>query len=422
MRSATATRKTLDAGRGKRIVTVRFALIFVALSPLLSLATVEGKRLSGVLLPVVLFVLVLQLLLTPYLREARRLRTFYSLYAGTILWMFVVSFSAQVPLDDYTVQQSLSYACLPVGVAIGIRAATYQSVEISRALILKASMISTFLTTCLFLLNQVSFLTYPFSPVMPAMASLGAMAAPPDKRRLALVCIAVNVATILMGGNRTVPAVLLAALFAMKLAPRGLLRAWLPGATLSVLMVAGAILAPRFFPIYSDRWAAGGDKSLDIGNQLLNTSGRFNVWKLLWTHGQDHQPFGSGIGAASRAIQQVYPGIEHPHNEYLRLWFDFGMVGMLIWLASVVCLMGVLRSSMAIATPPESIVLAVAFSSIFSIMLIAITLNPLVAAPACLWVGVLSGMGIAHASRRSIDSGGFVKLPFTSQQLRQLNA
>lgn len=63
MRSAIATRKNLDAGRGKRIVTVRFALIFVALSPLLSLATVEGKRLTGVLLPVVLLVLVLQLLL-----------------------------------------------------------------------------------------------------------------------------------------------------------------------------------------------------------------------------------------------------------------------------------------------------------------------------------------------------------------------
>lgn len=71
---------------------------------------------------------------------------------------------------------------------------------------------------------------------------------------------------------------------------------------------------------------------------ILNTNGRINVWSALI---RDIEPaqvfFGKGAGY-SRSFVSDYAGWAQPHNEYLRLLVDFGVLGLVTWLTAVLLL------------------------------------------------------------------------------------
>ena len=71
----------------------------------------------------------------------------------------------------------------------------------------------------------------------------------------------------------------------------------------------------------------------------MQTSGRLEVWPEII--GQCDSPvLGAGVGAADSYAQEAGPGFSEPHNEYLRIWCDTGVVGsLLLW--GFVALIGV---------------------------------------------------------------------------------
>jgi O-antigen ligase len=75
----------------------------------------------------------------------------------------------------------------------------------------------------------------------------------------------------------------------------------------------------------------GGD-NFAIGDLQINTSGRGNIWALVVDSIGQHFWIGAGTGHAQELVTEAFSGlITHPHNEFLRILDDTGVVGLTLW-------------------------------------------------------------------------------------------
>lgn len=139
----------------------------------------------------------------------------------------------------------------------------------------------------------------------------------------------------------TVGAMLLLGLVAMLVKP-----ARLRPVPLLLLVLAGAAalqygpLRERFF---ADPRVGFGKELVSItgsGEQMqltilgLNTSGRGLVWVRTFLHGAERPVLGHGTGSASDFLDRELAGVlVHPHNDYIRVFHDQGLVGLGLVLA-----------------------------------------------------------------------------------------
>lgn len=75
-----------------------------------------------------------------------------------------------------------------------------------------------------------------------------------------------------------------------------------------------------------------GDISLQLGSITINGMGRAALWRLTFASLIESPIIGKGSGSASTLINSIYPGLSHPHNDYLRVLHDYGIVGFLLWM------------------------------------------------------------------------------------------
>jgi O-antigen ligase len=109
------------------------------------------------------------------------------------------------------------------------------------------------------------------------------------------------------------------------------------GAGLFAAAVGGGLYwAITSYTPFRDRFI-GGDQAVTIGGFKLNTSGRSTLWEVVTESAALAPWFGHGPGSAGAFTQRLL-GIEHPHNEYLRLWHDLGAVGLVLLLLGLVLL------------------------------------------------------------------------------------
>jgi O-antigen ligase len=85
-----------------------------------------------------------------------------------------------------------------------------------------------------------------------------------------------------------------------------------------------------------------GLDAAQIGGLSINTSGRQQMWALLYADGADARWFGKGVGSSSILIDHYFPQLGHPHNDFLRVLYDYGAVGLTCWVAFLVGLAVVL--------------------------------------------------------------------------------
>lgn len=106
-------------------------------------------------------------------------------------------------------------------------------------------------------------------------------------------------------------------------------------ATAAAMALTGAAAlgaAVSLSPMLRERFF-GLDASMQVGGVAINASGRSAMWAMLWDAAQDGIWFGQGVGSSSHLIDAHFPKLGHPHNDYLRLLFDFGVAGLLCWVA-----------------------------------------------------------------------------------------
>jgi len=111
---------------------------------------------------------------------------------------------------------------------------------------------------------------------------------------------------------------------------------WIKGALAALFALASAVLV----------WFFVGNRFLDSGDQGLGrffgegsilarigTTNRAEAWAHLFQQlPSGINWFGQGPGLSSFLVDELL-AIHHPHNEYLRIFFDFGWVGLTLFLA-----------------------------------------------------------------------------------------
>lgn len=71
----------------------------------------------------------------------------------------------------------------------------------------------------------------------------------------------------------------------------------------------------------------------ELPNRLdsLNSNGRFHMWALLVNGIREYPFFGHGANASEDFLFRISKDFAHPHNEFLRILFDYGFFGMALF-------------------------------------------------------------------------------------------
>lgn len=100
---------------------------------------------------------------------------------------------------------------------------------------------------------------------------------------------------------------------------------WWRTAVIVAASIGALYYAVTSIPAIRDRFLVGDNAS--FGGFSLNTSGRSLFWDRTWRSFLEHPWFGGGPGSAAELIAARFGTITHPHNDWLRLLHDFGIVG-----------------------------------------------------------------------------------------------
>lgn len=160
-------------------------------------------------------------------------------------------------------------------------------------------------------------------------------------------------------------------------------------------LIPGALVALGFVvsltPAFQERWFESGSGSLWdlVTAQGLETSGRGEVWPVV-AASCGSPILGDGAGAADSYARAEHSGFPEPHNEYLRVWCDTGIVGSLLLWGFVV--MTVVRAASGVRHTFEPWPDRAAIQLAVALLLLSLTDNPLTTGvpfmiPACLAFG-----------------------------------
>lgn len=102
---------------------------------------------------------------------------------------------------------------------------------------------------------------------------------------------------------------------------------------LVVAVAVAAYLVQNFEPLRARFFT--GDLSAQVGGVPINTMGRIAAWTTIIESALESPWVGKGPASSNAALHNLHAGIEHPHNDYLRLWHDYGVVGIVLWFGAM---------------------------------------------------------------------------------------
>jgi O-antigen ligase len=171
--------------------------------------------------------------------------------------------------------------------------------------------------------------------------------------------------------------------------------------TFCILLLAAGYWAITSWAPLRDRFTQG-DVSLSVGGISVNAEGRTQVWPALWSGIQKEPLIGHGPGSATALSLSISPAFDNPHNDYLRVLYDFGFIGLLLFGAFVFRTAGLLgranRRSRG-SVPPVA-----ALNAGLAVLIVMATDNPLdypsVTIPLGVLIGLGLGLGVAAQSKK----------------------
>jgi O-antigen ligase/polysaccharide polymerase Wzy-like membrane protein len=184
------------------------------------------------------------------------------------------------------------------------------------------------------------------------------------------------------------------------------IKAWGRVAALSLASVGVFVVAIEVVSPLRDRFVQGDVES--VGGLSINVTGRDDVWPVVWQSALTSPWIGQGAGSAEIRLLEHGFRVSHPHNEYIRILHDFGLVGALLWMWGFAVLLGRTFSAWRLADRagnPDAYIHLAAWLGLVSLALGMITDNPLryvhVLLPLGLTVG--SSLGLMATTDEVID-------------------
>jgi O-antigen ligase len=180
-----------------------------------------------------------------------------------------------------------------------------------------------------------------------------------------------------------------------------------------VLFAAGgtAFLFLRV-PHYRDRLFTGDTGYISVGDVGINASGRIAMWKALAKSGRESPVFGKGVGSSGFFALDVSEGtMGHPHNDYMRMWYDLGFVGLGLFLWALVAWGAILARGWyraSIRERPAAYTELAGLLALLSLMLVMVTDNAIVYAGTMAAMGILIGAGLGTAAHRRASGPAWI--------------
>jgi O-antigen ligase len=153
----------------------------------------------------------------------------------------------------------------------------------------------------------------------------------PDRLMLPLmgwaICIAVTVVT----GSRmaTLALLLLPALHPLYRSQLHRAAVVLASILLGLAIFYTPVFQRRFF------WEGSGTLS-DVWEGNFLSFGRFEAWPDIWEEAWRRPYLGHGVGTAYNFVPTVWEGMNFCHNDYLRIGFELGLVGVFLFVSVLV--------------------------------------------------------------------------------------
>lgn len=154
-----------------------------------------------------------------------------------------------------------------------------------------------------------------------------------EMKLLFFVLAALNFVIIFSTGTR---GALVASVFIIAVFVFDYIKDYLKGKLFAVIPLALFILT--FIVVLLTQWEnimmrSFNAHSTDIG---INISGRDVAWSFFLAQSRGSEIFGQGLGASLTANDgSLYDGFTVPHNEYIRFFFDSGIIGMVLFFAAL---------------------------------------------------------------------------------------
>jgi O-antigen ligase len=111
---------------------------------------------------------------------------------------------------------------------------------------------------------------------------------------------------------------------------RARVRDWVRLFVLVAFAACVFLVAIDLIPPLHERFAEGD--LVSFGGIAINVSGRDNVWSVVWQSALRSPWIGQGPGSSDLALLGQGFKVSQPHNEYLRVFHDFGIIGLAVWL------------------------------------------------------------------------------------------
>jgi O-antigen ligase len=277
------------------------------------------------------------------------------------------------------------------GIAFSARSAT---VEVAGATLRVFAGVGV-LVAVVFAVGSVSgadvYMTRAFA--LTALVLLAAAVVLPPTDLLARAAPFVIVGAIVLSLSRTASAISILMLVGLVVRLRRGHRLLLAcGAVTGVALAAWALLS-TFAPL-RDRFLVG-DNAVEVGGLAINTSGRSALWEAV-SQSAMHAPFlGHGPGSAVVFVTERFGGITQPHNEYLRVLHDEGLVGLIPFVLG--CLLVLVRVIKRVARTDQPIHWAALFALTGTLAAAAtdnVLVYPFVLLPASVLIGLSLGLPV----------------------------
>ncbi|MGH2555858.1 MAG: O-antigen ligase family protein [Actinomycetota bacterium] len=113
--------------------------------------------------------------------------------------------------------------------------------------------------------------------------------------------------------------------------------------TALVISLVGGLFyfaATRFEPLHDRFFESGPSQPIHVGRLEVTGTGRASFWPAAWDSFLESPWIGKGAGSSGQLISQLFPGNDHPHNDYLRVLHDYGSLGLLLWVLGFLTLAG----------------------------------------------------------------------------------
>ena len=168
-----------------------------------------------------------------------------------------------------------------------------------------------------------------------------------------------------------------------------------------------------YTPVFQKRFFYEGKGTLSqaLRGDFLG-AGRFEAWPLIYAEAENTPWLGHGVGTTRSFVPTVWEEMALPHNDYLRIWFELGLLGLSVFLLAALAQMISLGREMSQAKGIVRYAFAAALLGWFVFLISACTDNPLIYA---VWftnpLFALMGAAYGVATREPRDAFGPGFLP-----------